>query len=249
MPGCSRYSTSLISIRRRSGVAGDRQDLVLRPPGHEHRALDPVEAVEWGAPGEDRLEHLVDDRALDRRLDQLDSIAGRHLVAAGHHVAQREPAGPGPGHHLVEGGQRGLGHPLAALEEAGDPLVLGDVVLAPSARRGDPDDAQGPAALGQLERQGAAHRVADEVGLADPELVERALEVVGGVGNARSRLLVGQLRPAVVAVQGGRDHLVFRDQRRDHGHPAAPGSGEAMDEDDRLALTGSVEGRRDLGHG
>ena len=57
-----------------------------------------------------------------------------------------------------------------------------------------------------------------------------------------------QRGPAVVAVQRGRDDLEARHQLGQHGQPAAPRGGEAVDEDERLALAGAVQGRGDLGH-
>ena len=52
----------------------------------------------------------------------------------------------------------------------------------------------------------------------------------------------GGARAAVVAVQRRRDHLEARHQLGDDRQPAAPGRGEAVDEDERLALAGAVEG-------
>ena len=168
------------------GVRLHRQDPVLVTPGDEDRDVDLVELAHRRlAVAQDRVD-VLDDVAADRGARERDGLGGRHLMAARHHVAKCEPPQAGPRHHLrqqAQGLARGRLHPR---EDLDDLLGGGLVAGAQAAGGGDADDAAGAAALGELERERAAHRVADQVRGADAELVEVLLEVVGRHGRCRT---------------------------------------------------------------
>jgi hypothetical protein len=77
----------------------------------------------------------------------------------------------------------------------------------------------------------------------DAELVEMVLERVARVRDLVKADAARELRPAVVARESRGDHLVARDEIREHRLPVAPVAGEPVQEDHRLALPGAVQGR------
>src|SRR4051812_3756095 len=227
-------------------VAIDGQDPVAVAPGDERRAGDAVEVGHQARARADGPEDVVDDRAADRGLHELDRLLGGHLVAARHDVAQEQLAQAGPAHqarHLAHGP---LGELLVAREPLDDALALSAVVVRPAAARRDRHDAARAPALGHLERQRAAHRVAGEVRLLDAQRVEERLEVVARL-DERLRAL-RRRRATVVAVQRGRDDLEARDEVGNDRQPTAPGRGEAVHQHQRLAGTGAIQRRRALTH-
>ena len=223
-----------------------RQQPVLVAPDDERRRLHLVEVDDPCGAVAHRREHVVDDTAADRRARQQHRLLGGDEVPAGHDVAHPDPAEAGPREQpLVVLDRRARGH-LRALEQPDDPLDLAAVALLPAAAGRDRDHAARAAALGQLERQRPAHRVAGEVRGADAEPVEQRLEVVGPLLD-RARVTRWH-RASVMAVQRWSDHLEARHQQPEHGQPAAPRGREAVDQDQRLAGPGAVEGGGELGH-
>ena len=97
----------------------------------------------------------------------------------------------------------------------------------------------GAAALGHLQRDVAAERVADDVGGLEPGLVHRPLDPVG-------EHLVADLaldrRAARVAGEGQREHVVLGLELRQDQLPAAPGVGEPVQADHRRAGAAAVTG-------
>ena len=130
-----------------------------------------------------------------------------------------------------------------AREEAREPQRLA-IALSPAASGGECDDRARAAALGELQRERTPHRVPDEVRGVHAELVEVVFERVGGALKAqRARRRVR--RAAVVAGQRRCDHFVARDQIAEQRAPVVPGTGETVQQHDRLAGAGTVQGWRD----
>ena len=144
-----------------------------------------------------------------------------------HDVPHRELTRAGPPHEARNLLARDAHHPHLPCEETRNPLRLWTTQL-PAASRRDRDDAARPTPLGELERESAAHRVTDEMGGADAELVEMDLERVAGIRDLLEAHAARVLGSTAVARQRWRDHLVARDEIGEHRPPMAPVTGEPM---------------------
>src|SRR3954452_12510538 len=153
-------------------VAGRRDDPVLRPPGEDGRDVDL--AVTLGrAVADDALVQVPVDRAARGALGHGDRLGGWDAVAVLAHLAPREAAEARPAHQVVQR-RAALRHEVLPAEEQPQAPRVGAGLLRPAAGRGERDDGAGTAAPGQLERQPAAERVADDVRGLEPGRVEVA---------------------------------------------------------------------------
>src|SRR5712692_8165351 len=127
-----------------------------------------------------------------------------------------------------------------------DPLSERLVALTPSLARlvleprVGADRQQRLEALGEprrhVQREPAAHRVADEVGALDPEVIPQHLEVRGaGVHRARRAWLDPRL---TMAPKVGHHPLPTGGHGRDELLPTAAALGEAVEKGDRRAFAG-----------
>ena len=132
---------------------------------------------------------------------------------------------------------RDRGHRALDVELQGEQLAMGGVVRRPAAGGRQCGDGAGAAALGELEGQVAAERVARQVGQRPARVVHGLLERVEQAGLGRR---FGEGRPAGVAGQGEREHIVIALQGGQHELPDAPGVHEAVDEHERGAAAASV---------
>jgi hypothetical protein len=115
-----------------------------------------------------------------------------------------------------------------AREEAREAQRLA-VAVRPAARRRERHHRASAAALGEFERQPAAHGVADKVRGAHPEFVQVAFEVVGRGGEGQ-REVAGIGRPAIVSGESWGDHFVVSRQPAQQRTPVVPCAGEAVQE-------------------
>ena len=88
--------------------------------------------------------------------------------------------------------------------------------------------------FGEGDRHGPAERVADDLSVADPELSQGLGDEIRLVFD---RVAGGRLFRAAVAEQVDRDDAVIAIEQRDHLVPPVDRAGEAVDEDDRAALS------------
>ena len=102
-------------------------------------------------------------------------------------------------------------------------------------------------ARGELQRDEAAERVADEVGGLEARVVHRALDRVGDQ-RVRSTLAV-ERRPARVAGQRRREHVVAALERGQHELPRPPRVHEAVQAHERRAGAAAVRRTEGAVHG
>ena len=133
-----------------------------------------------------------------------------------------------------------------AREEARESLGLA-IAFAPATGGRKCDDRPGSTTLGELEREGATQRIADEMCATDSELVEMTFEMVGARGE-RQRAAEVKWRPAIVPSERRGDHFVASGELAQHGTPVMPGAGESMHQHQRLTGAGAIKRRRDLAH-
>ena len=166
-------------------------------------------------------------------------------------VAERREAAP----HLVEVGAR-RACPSERRNAPTAPPALstpfdassGSTHSAPGQRRGaqeDADLAAEPAArdqhqplghlrelVGQLHRDAAAERVADD---RRAVVADRAHQVADAAGVGAERVVAARLGGVAVAEQVRRDHRVAVGQERDHVVPRLRAAGDPVDQQDRAA--------------
>ncbi len=111
--------------------------------------------------------------------------------------------------------------------------------LRPAAGWGERDDAPGPVAHREVQREIAPERVSDDVGGGESSQVHRPFElvdehrVVDRPGQGRTAGVPGERHgeDIVIALELGEDQL-----------PGAPGVGEAVDEEERRTRAAAVQG-------
>ena len=163
-----------------------------------------------------------------------------------HDVAQRQAPDLGPVHDGGHVRRESARDAELAREEEAESFRL-PVAVAPAAGWREGDDGARPTALGQFKGECASRRIADDVYGVHAKLVKLGLEHVGA-GRERGRAADRIGRAAVVAGEGRSDHLVASDKLAEHGTPVMPGTQEAVQQQQRLAVAGTVEGGRDLSH-
>ena len=127
-------------------------------------------------------------------------------------------------HDLLGVRDRGLEQLLHRLE-VGERVLEPGIALGPAARRGERHHGVRPPPLGELQRNEAAQRVADDVRRLESCFVHRLLHRVGDQGVVE---LPGDRRAARVAGQGGREDVVALLELGQDELPAPPGVGEAV---------------------
>ncbi len=210
--------------RQPLGVA-HRQDLVLAAPDHLHRhgqlaqpagQLQRLPAAGEAFPGD----------AVERRLDAIQALVLQHLLD---HLAR-------------DGGRIGDQHLEHRLQLLAPPRLheavdVGHVDLGPERRRADQGRRRDPIGVveRQVERDGAAERVADQMRLGDllgVHEVEHRRRERADVGLAAAQILG---RAAVAGQVERIGDVVFR-ERLLIELPAVQVAAEAMDEDHRRPL-------------
>ena len=219
------------------GGGRPRQQSVFGSPRDPNRTGDSL-GVETPA----GLQHGVDRRPGGRAAGDADELMreqrGRDVLV----VDRLEHRGAAPslraGDECV--GARSECHGLG-LERAlnAEQLPVGVVATRPSARRRERDDRAGSAAGGQLERDEAAERIANEVRGLDVRLVKRALDELG---ERRRRDGVWKRRSAGVPGEGERKHVVPALERRQDEFPHAPRVQKSVQAHERRAVSRAVEG-------
>ncbi len=161
-----------------------------------------------------------------------------------HDVVHREPPQQGALDDRWDDGSEDPGELALAGEKAGQAVGF-PAVGGPSAARSDRDHTERPAALGEFQHQCAAHRITHQVRAANSELVQVALHDIARGGERVLVLVVGW--PAQVPREGGRNDFEVRDQVGHYRPPLVPGAHEAVQQHERLALSGAIKGGGDLG--
>ena len=121
------------------------------------------------------------------------------------------------------------------------------IAVRPATGRCEGDHGERPTALGEFKRQCTPQRITDDVRGGHAEFVKVALERVGSTFE-RQRAVDWKWRAAVMASERRRDYFITSDKFAEHRTPVVPGTHKSVQEDERLAGAGTVQGSRDLSH-
>ena len=200
------------------------------PPDDPDRARDPL-ALERPTLALGELDQRPHRLAVGGAADLVrDQVRREVLVALGDHQGglattlrrRDDPIGVDRRHpeQLLGGGEIG--------ERVPERIIAG----GPAAGRGERDHAPGTSPLGELERQVAAQRVADDMCRLDSRLVHHRLERVGERALVRLPIERGA---AGMTGQRRCEHVVPPLKGRQHKLPGAPRIGEPMQADEWCA--------------
>jgi hypothetical protein len=117
--------------------------------------------------------------------------------------------------------------------------------VRPAARGRQRDDGPRATARGELQRDEAAQRVADDVRGLEAGRVHRLLDRVGQGTGADLAL---ELRAAGVAGERRGEHIVMAFERRKDELPGSPRAGEAVQQDERRPGAAAVRRGETQGH-
>ena len=227
-------------------MAVHRQQPVLVAPGDQGRHLDAVEIDDAARAVAHRVEDVVDDGAADRGARHHHGLLGRARGARAPSCRASRACGSRAGRAASRGARRRSRGRLHALEER---MIRSTSVRSSSSQPPPGEIATTLRARPRLASSSASAPPSElpaRCAVPTPRPSSSRLEVVG---RLRERLGARRRgRPAVVAVQRRRDDLEARRQQPEHGQPAAPGGGEAVDQDQRLAGAGAVQGGGQLSH-
>lgn len=214
----------------------------VAPEQHRGHALGQIAAVEHGhrlpAPVDDRPQG-ADERAAGGRVgqrvdevEQLRRVLAQIGVQEPHQTQEQADLEPHAGQP-----QRGE-HEVGARQRDGPQY---GVDLAAYAARADQDQPFGALRelVGELHGDTAAERVPDQGGGLD---VERGEQIADPVGVRGHRVVGARLVGGAVAEQVGRDHRVGACEVGDQVRPGRRGVADAVDQDERGALTGHAVG-------
>ena len=167
-------------------------------------------------------------------------LAGDVLPAHGGD-ARRPPAALGPAHQLVRARRHGR-HLRLQLDLVAQGLPERVVPGRPATAGRERHDRLRAPALGELQRDVAAERVAGDPREPEPLRIHHPLHAVGQPPAVQ----LVERRPAGVAGQCGSEHVERALERGQHQVPRPPAVGEPVQQHERRARAAAMERREDV---